>query len=260
MPQGRVASVLAVLCLVSLLINLRSTSRDWMDGRSNRLPHYAQTVVDAAFGESDFPATLLNAKRIQYQADQRTPESFLGEYSRSWRFRDSCCDFVLSLDFPFRGYHPLWVCYTNAGHEIQGSPTPIYLPEQPASEDPRVVQVKLRDDLGNYAYLWFQMFDREGQAIAVKTYDKPEANPWWSRVKTVMADTVARDPVSYQFQMFVPSGRELTKAEIDDYARFYEASLPSQSNWSKSCRSRTVARLSKPSCRSDRFLIADLFG
>ncbi len=66
-----------------------------------------------------------------------------------------------------------------------------------------MVQVKFRDDLGNYSYLWFEIFDKEGQPVAVKSYDQPEENALVARLKTVMADTVARDPVSYQLQLYV---------------------------------------------------------
>lgn len=223
-PPGLTATAaLSLVCLLALGLNLRSTSRDWIDGRSSRLPHYQLSEVDSAFNENDFPETFAHAKRVRYQADQRTPESFYGEYSRSWTFRDPRCDFVLSLDFPFRGYHPLWVCYTNAGNQIQGTPTTI--PQQ-AADQPHVVQVKFKDDLGNYSYLWFELFDKEGHPIAVKSYDQPEENAVIARLKTVMADTVARDPVSYQLQLYVPSSRELTKQELDEYTKFFEATAP----------------------------------
>lgn len=226
-PPGRnMTVVLSLVCLVALGLNARSTSRDWIDGRSSRLPHYQLSEVDTAFNENDFPETFAKAQRVKYHADQRTPESFYGEYSRSWTFRDPRGDFVLSIDFPFRGYHPLWVCYTNAGNEIQGTPTPILQSSQPATDQPHVVQVKFKDDLDNYSYLWFELFDKDGKPISVKSYDQPEENAIVARLKTVMADTVARDPVSYQLQLYVPSSRELTKQELDEYAKFFEATAP----------------------------------
>ena len=225
-PTWVTMTTLFVVSALSLVVNLRSTSRDWIDGRSSRLPHYTLTAVDQALGESDFPDTLQQAKRVRFHPDQRSPESFFGEYSRSWSYRDSRCEFVLSVDFPFRGYHPLWVCYTNAGHQIQGSPTSILMPNQANGERPHVVYVKLRDDIGNFSYLWFELFDREGQPVAVKNYDQPEENAIWTRMKMVLSNTVARDPVSYQFQLYVPSSRELTEAELKEYAQIFVDSAP----------------------------------
>lgn len=225
-PGWGVTAVVSLISLLVLVVNVRNTSRDWMDGSSVRLPHYQESEISSLFGEQDFPESFAHARRVHYKADQRSPESFFGEYSRSWTFRDSRCEFVLSIDFPFRGYHPLWVCYTNAGNKIQGSPATVSLPEQTDTAPSQVVHVKFRDDLGNFSYLWFELFDREGQAIAVKNYDQPQENPLYARLKTVLADTVARDPVSYQFQLYVPSSRELTKAELDEYAKFFAASAP----------------------------------
>lgn len=225
-PTWVTLTTVSVVSTLAMVVNLRSTSRDWIDGRSSRLPHYAQTEVAQAFAETDFPEDLQQAKRVRFHPDHRSPESFFGEYSRSWSFRDSRCEFVLSVDFPFRGYHPLWVCYTNAGHQIQGSPTAIPMPHQADDQRSHVVHVKLRDDLGNFSYLWFELFDADGQPVAVKNYDQPEENAFLTRIKMVMANTVVRDPVSYQFQLYVPSSRELTQAELDEYAQTFETAAP----------------------------------
>ena len=225
-PTWVTVSGLCIGSVLALVINLRSTSRDWMDGRSSRLPHYELSQVTSIFSEKDFPEDFMNAKRVRFQADQRSPESFFGEYSRTWSFSNSGGEFVVSLDFPFRGYHPLWVCYTNAGNQMQGPPASILLSNQAAGERPHVVHVKFRDDLGNFSYLWFELFDADGQPVAVRNYDQPEDNAMLTRIKTVLANTVVTDPVSYQLQLYVPSSRELTKGELDEYAKVFEAAAP----------------------------------
>ncbi len=57
------------------------------------------------------------------------------------------------------------------------------------------MQVKFRDDLGNLSYLWFELFDRDGVPAAIKDYDAPQENPIYARLKNVLSDTVARDPL-----------------------------------------------------------------
>jgi exosortase len=252
-PRPTHAAVLLAfgLCTLAILvISIRSIERDRRLGNAGALPHFELKQVRQAFGETSFPEKLQQAQRVGFEQKQRSPDSFFGEYSRIWSYRDARSDFVLSIDFPFRGYHPLWVCYTNAGNEVQGKPTPVRLPSQatlsetspsetPPSETPRfdtssqgaaeptAMFVKLKDELGSHSYLWFLLFEANGTPVKIKDYDGQNAeNPLLDRIKAAFAESVAREPVTYQFQLYVPSNRELSSAELDEYLHLFDASLP----------------------------------
>ncbi len=67
-PPGRyTTAVISLVCLLALGLNVRSTSRDWIDGRSSRLPHYELSEVDSAFSESDFPETLRMRRELIFK-------------------------------------------------------------------------------------------------------------------------------------------------------------------------------------------------
>ncbi|MCC6508347.1 MAG: exosortase U [Pirellulaceae bacterium] len=224
-----VVGLMTVSCLIAAGLSIRNIARDWRDGSSTRLPHFDQAQVKAAIAENGLPEAFEPAKRLAFRHEHRSPDNFLGEHSAVWTYRAPSSDFVCSIDFPFRGYHPLWVCYTNAGQQIQGVPTPVSLPsqaDQPQSSQ-HVVQVKLKDELGNLSYLWFLLFDAQGQPAKINLYDQEnDTNPILERLKLALADSVEREPVTYQFQMYVPSSRELSEAEIQSYLKLFDTAIP----------------------------------
>lgn len=221
---------LGVCTLAILGLSIRSIERDRRLGNAGALPHFELTQVRQAFGESGFPERLQQARRVGFNQQQRSPDSFFGEYSRIWSYKDARCDFLLSIDFPFRGYHPLWVCYTNAGNEVQDKPTPIRLPSQatlPETSEPVTMFVKFRDELGSHSYLWFLLFDADGAPVKIKNYEEANAeNPLLDRLKAAFVESVSREPVTYQLQLYVPSSRELNVAEQNEYLRLFDAAIP----------------------------------
>lgn len=223
--HARAIVTLGVLSLMIFGISIRSMERNRRSGNVLALPHFELTQVQNAFGESGFPETLQQAKRVGFKQQQRSPDSFLGEYSRIWSYKDSRCDFLLSIDFPFRGYHPLWVCYTNAGNEVQDNPTPVSLPSRAnrrGTSEPKAMVVHFRDELGSHSYLWYLLFESDGTPVKVEN----DENPLLDRIKAAFVESVAFEPVTYQFQLYVPSSRELSAAEQNEYLRLFDAALP----------------------------------
>lgn len=225
--SSRVLVMAAVCALITLGLAIRSMERNIRLGNSTALPRFGSQQLQSVFTVSSMPEMLLQAKRVGFREERRLRDSVFGEFSRVWSYRDSRCNFILSLDFPFRGYHPLWVCYTNAGKTAQGAPTPIGLPSQPADSEPTVMFVELRDDLGDYSYLWFLLFEADGDAIKIKDYaNEGQRNSILERIQSAFVDGVSPEPVSYQMQLYVESSRKLTTSERAEYLQLFDAAVP----------------------------------
>ncbi|MGN6546189.1 MAG: exosortase U [Aureliella sp.] len=172
------------------------------------------------------PERLLGAERIAFHREQRSPDSFLGEYSRIWRYRTERSEFYLSADFPFRGFHPLWVCYTNAGNTLDGDPQKMQLPNAPASAEPNVGFAKFKDDLGSTSYLWFMLFDASGKPVHMRQYEETVGNQLMDRFARGNAVELGAEPITYQFQLYLQSGRDLPQAQLDEYLKMFAEALP----------------------------------
>jgi hypothetical protein len=173
------------------------------------------------------PETLLGAQRYGFMKEERSPDSFFGEYSRAWKYRDQHSEFTLSTDFPFRGFHPLWVCYTNSGKSLEGEPVILQLPVGQTGEKNAapVARVKLKDELGTSSYLWFSLFESNGKLLDVENYD--------DGLRTRLVDRLFRssseldaEPVTYQFQLYLQSSSELNAVELERYFKIYAEALP----------------------------------
>lgn len=219
-------ALMAAVVLASLFV---STLSVWAivngdAGSALALPHYEVAKVDSVFTEGAMPQRLLEAKRVSFHKEQRSPDSFFGEYSRIWRYQEAHNEFLLSADFPFRGFHPLWVCYTNAGNTLDGEPQTLSLPS--ASGQPSVGFAKLKDDLGSTSYLWFSLFDASGKPVPIQQYEDTVGNLLVERFNRGNATLGQADPITYQFQLYLPSGADLPQAELDRYLKIYAEALP----------------------------------
>ncbi len=185
------------------------------------LPHYDKSLVDSSFSQSAIPEVLLDAKQVAYRGQERSPDNFYGEYSRIWLYKDPVHTFTLSADFPFRGYHPLWFCYTSAGQVIDESAVYFKLLQC----DTAIARVKFRDDLGAPSYLWFINFDAQGQPVVAQEYDANAATVLEDRLRPIIS-TVQDQPLTYQFQLYIQPGRDLTSDELDKYYKIFLEALP----------------------------------
>lgn len=185
-------------------------------------PHYDAAIVDSVIEKGSMPESFQGVQKVDFTQHERSPNDFYGEHSRVWHYRDGETDITLSLDFPFRGFHPLWLCYTNTGHTVEGVPQELPVPT--ASGQQNIAFFRLKDDFGSASYVWFSLFDASGKLTPTGEYQS----------KSLLLERLERptpinseiEPVTFQYQMYVPSGKELTKEQIDKYLKIYVESLP----------------------------------
>lgn len=192
------------------------------------VPHFDAAHVNDAFIESAMPETLQGAKRVSFAKVERSPDNFNGEYSRIWKYRDTRNEFILSADFPFRGFHPLWLCYTNVGNSLEGDPVLLDPPElgSAAGDQPSIARVKLKDELGGTSYVWFSLFDASGRPVPAQEYRADASTLLVGRLLGRNGSVLEMEPVSYQFQLYLQSDDDLTDSELEHYLKVYTDALP----------------------------------
>jgi hypothetical protein len=104
--------------------------------------------------------------------EQRRADSQWGARSHTWRYRKGPRELIVSIDYPFRGWHELTICYRADGWRMQQREV-IEVPrdgsaaEVVAAGERCVESVLHRPELGNYAYLLFTTFNDRQKSLPV---------------------------------------------------------------------------------------------
>jgi len=80
-------------------------------------------------------------------------------HSQAWHYRRGNEVATVALDYPFRGYHDVTICYTGNGWEVYAKRT-----RQPSESPDGVpsVEVRMQKPMGTRASLWFSTLDQKG--------------------------------------------------------------------------------------------------
>lgn len=183
--------------------------------------------IDAEFGEPFFANVQPDWKLIDYRIEERDSRSDLGHYSRIWEFEAPFGTVILSFDYPFRGYHPLNVCYRNGGWRLGPQTTAVPAKADSVAHRNNGTEFEMSKPTGDNGYVCFSLFGRATEAVE----QTPVTPGSWMRSKLgrspliwlLGAEPPSLDASSYQFQIFAASGSRLTQAERDELRRAYFA-------------------------------------
>jgi exosortase len=126
--------------------------------------------LQATLGPPSFNGWVLKADG--FNSEQRRADSQWGAYSQTWRYGKGAKELVVSIDYPFRGFHELTICYRGDGWDMAGRKV-IEVPRTGEAaavvgEGEKCVEAILRrPEEGNYAYLLFTSFNDRQQALPV---------------------------------------------------------------------------------------------
>jgi hypothetical protein len=118
-----------------------------------------------ALQEPDLPETVGELQRVGFERHQRESGDIFGEYSRSYRYRDSDGqEYVVSCDFPFGPHwHDLRVCYTGAGWTVADTRPKSNLLSGPDGWG--YIQVDFAKPDGTAGLLTYCVMDERGQYV-----------------------------------------------------------------------------------------------
>jgi hypothetical protein len=148
-----------------------------------------------------------------FSSEQRRADSQWGARSHTWRYAKGTREMIVSVDFPFHGWHELTTCYKADGWQLQDRKV-LEVPRTGAAAgiiaaDERCVQAVLhRPELGSYAYLLFTNFNDRQQPLPpeqlnalFKLADRIKA--FGERIRTLGASGSGRSDQVESFQLQV---------------------------------------------------------
>lgn len=159
------------------------------------------------------------ARVLGFQTEYRERDDMLGQHSRVWEVASGVGRMTVCLDFPFRGWHPLWECYINSGWKRNSS----LLIDGEGSEA-AFYETILENDLGDKAVLHFSLFDEEGLpytfegSVAFRQRAARWQNTLWSRKRRTEA---VMDPVTFQYQQLAHTNSEPNEEELRELRQLF---------------------------------------
>jgi exosortase len=178
------------------------------------------------------PGQVGDCRRTGFAEQARGSGSEFGENSRAWAYRVGPAEGVLSLDYPFPGWHDLTRCYTTQGWVIQEE-TVVSTPDAGHGET-GYVRIRLTKPGYRSGYLLFCQFDGRGTVLEPRcsgtelTWHRQAAavRRLW-RTSNGTADPGGDDPPGpvYQLQLFVESYGPLSARDEKQAEALFRAAV-----------------------------------
>lgn len=127
-----------------------------------RMPSISKDIADKFLSENDLPRVVLGQSRVGFSAETRTERNMFGQHSHVWTYQGDSGNQIVSLDFVFRDWHALWICYQSAGWTV----SEIQKIDRDLSGNPlewKYFQVLMSNDQNEFACLHFGFFNEDGQ-------------------------------------------------------------------------------------------------
>jgi exosortase len=196
------------------LIGLAATTLGWM--QQHRLGKIELSISSKSAlrtGASfTLPDQLLEWQRLSGNAATVRKIETLGIASHLWQFQRGGVQVTLALDYPFRGFHDVSVCYKNSGwtigrQEQRGSPGTPNLP---------VVEVEMEKDALEQGYLLHGMVDEKGNWLRSPSFNGVG-------LKGRFDQGLKNEPTTYRVQVLAARFARLSPAERKQVEELYEA-------------------------------------
>jgi exosortase len=174
--------------------------------------HTAETAMVKRLGTlaaDALPASKGAFRRLDFKVERREAHSVSGEHSRTWFYASGARQAAASVDYPFRDWHDLTVCYTSAGWTVLAH----------GVEPGEVVAVDLREGtrvFGDYATLFFSLVRPGGSVLSQPLPETPR--PWYEPLQKLDPRRswdvhLRRLAKTYQVQLLVTGSGPLSAEE-----------------------------------------------
>lgn len=139
----------------------------WFLPAPNRLASTADMVQRGLkLSEVDLPEQWEDFRRGTFRTERRGPDDSNGEHSCIWKYDFGSHQAVVSVDFPFPGWHELPFCYKGIGWQVD-SRAVLESDGPEATPVPELtVEANCSQTLGRRGYLLFGLTDTAGQRLA----------------------------------------------------------------------------------------------
>jgi exosortase len=223
--RGVVMNLLCGVCLFGLAVGggalaIASTKAVLASQKPGANPLVAPVHEGKVIGtlgsltEDDLPADFDGWKRVTFEDIKRSESNALGEHSKAWGYLTPFGRATVSIDYPFRGWHDLRVCYQGAGWFASETET--------SSTDGGhgvidVTQFSLQKTSGESAIVFFAALNEDLQPIPTRE-GSGATQTFVRRVQKAIQATDNMDVIA-QYQILVQSPRPLRPEELDEVSR-----------------------------------------
>jgi exosortase len=166
--------LLGLLQVVGLAAAFYPSPQRWAD--SQRLGQAG------LFDESDLPAAMDGWTRSEFKTEEG--QGVWGDYRQLWTYRSELGDALISVAYPFRGWHDLRACYRGAGWRVVSGGE--QSTDAAGASLVPYLEAQMRGPGGEYGVLFFSLVDQAGRPI-----DSPRRVTW-----RILAARVARNPLA----------------------------------------------------------------
>jgi len=154
-------------------------------------------------------------KRLTTEVPPLQKVETLGVFSQIWHYRRGDTLASLALDYPFRGYHNITVCYLARGWELLEQRR---WGGQGTNASPPFAEVRMENPLGMHGMLWFSAVDERGRWLAGTGLNPGLKRNLLGRLRPSSPD----NSVTYQVQVLSTAFNTLKPAEREQVRLFYE--------------------------------------
>jgi exosortase len=206
-----VSSILVALLYVGLAV------LQWLPHLREPAPSATPVNLEGTLVEGFAPKQIAGWTLVDgsYKNEQRRSDSQWGARSQSWKYRKETQEITVSVDYPFRGWHELTICYEADGwsggvREIIDLPKLEVLEGVAKPDEKCVMAVFRRPDVSAYGYLLFESLNdrrepipvpRGGRNVVQKLRDRLTA--FVERVRTLGASGNGLNDQTQTFQLQV---------------------------------------------------------
>jgi exosortase len=170
-------------------------------------------TINLALAPSELAGWKLRGGEGGFTSEQRRADSQWGAHSQTWRYVKGPRELIVSVDYPFRGWHELTTCYRADGWKLDTRHV-IEVPRNEASADviaagERCVEaVFQRPEVGNYSYLLFTTFNDQQQPLPAEQLNAIQklvdrVTSFGERLRTLGASGSGRNDQVQSFQLQV---------------------------------------------------------
>ncbi len=187
------------------------------------LTEYTKEQLAKMPQKESLPPSLGEWKMINFASETRSTASALGAHSLIWEYRKQEQRFLVSLDFPFRGYHPLEVCYGNSGWNV----TNVVAVSDKGESKWDWREIVMDNQFGSRGFVCYSLMTEDCEPFGNVIESDVKANVTWKIVQLLGQKSTQSSPVfqplCYQMQIVCESGRKLTDEEFEDLRRQFLA-------------------------------------
>ena len=161
---------------------------------------------------------------VDYRTESRKERNLFGQHSHTWFYQGNLGRQSASLDFVFREFHPLWICYSAAGWEERGIKR-ITNDNLGNQEHWPFYEILLENKQNEYASVYFGFFDENGNqfdydptTIIGEEFQRPR-----TFLDVIKPPRDLGNPLLFQFQLLTTTNEPLTEEQLTRHRQQFKS-------------------------------------